>query len=170
MRKVLTLSNNLQTKLGDGLSILQKEFEGGKQKLQNIKEVSKLNRYINELSQKKTKTLLELGQLTYLKIRTKQISDIDLVELTRSFTDIDKEIYLTLCKLGELNSIQPEASSCPHCGKAISESDQFCGGCGNKIDLKSKLQQFEQYKECVGCLVKIPCNSVYCPCCGIKND
>ena len=32
-----------------------------------------------------------------------------------------------------LESIQPEANNCPHCGRKVSDQDAACGMCGRRL-------------------------------------
>ena len=56
----------------------------------------------------------------------------------------------------------PEQACCPRCGQAISEGQQFCSNCGEKIDMSQKS------KHCVKCGASVDPTQKYCPNCGNK--
>lgn len=163
--RMRTLANDLQSKLGDGLSKLSGGIEQGKQKLQTAQEVSRLNRNVNELGQKKSKALLELGQLTYMKIRSGEITDAELVELTSNLVGLDKNIFTSIKKIAELNKSDDNQQACPSCGTVNGVNDKFCGGCGTKLEAEKETSLINE-EQCEHCEEMVPSGANFCPCCG----
>ena len=91
---MIGLSNDLQSRLGEGVSMLKGGIEQRKQKLQNVQELNRLKRSVEENSIKKSQILLELGRLTYRKIREGQINDPDLVKQSSNLVSLDKLMYV----------------------------------------------------------------------------
>ncbi|WP_169891047.1 zinc ribbon domain-containing protein [Litchfieldia alkalitelluris] len=163
------MSNNLQSKLGEGLSKFQGGIEQGKQKLQLVQEINRLKKEINEVSGKKAKVLLEVGQATYNKIRQGEITDPELVELTEKLVGFDHNIYQSRKKVAELNSTSDNQGgiTCPSCQTVNSNDAKFCGGCGAKVEAAATVLSVEG-EPCVKCEESIPHDANFCPCCGTK--
>lgn len=163
------MSNHLPSKLGEGLSKIQGGFEQGKQKLQVVQEITKLKRSINELSVEKSKVLLRLGQLTYYKLRSGELADTELQELSSSIMALDRESYQISKKITELSNSNPDQLICNHCGTSNGLNDKFCGGCGKKIEIKMDIDQTTA-SDCMACGQLVPDEANYCPCCGIRKN
>lgn len=163
------MSNQLPSKLGEGLSKIQGGFEQGKQKLQVVQELTKLKRSVNELSLEKSKVLLSLGQLTYHKLRSGDLVDKDLHELSTSIIGLDRESYQLSAKIAELSTSNPDQLICNHCGTANGLNDKFCGGCGNKVELKMEID-LSIASDCISCGQLVPDEANYCPCCGMRKS
>ncbi|MEH7386558.1 zinc ribbon domain-containing protein [Bacillus sp. JJ1521] len=161
--------SNLQSKLGEGLSKFQDGIEQGKQKLQVVQEISRLKKEINEASTKKSMVLLEVGQATYQKIRNGEITDPELVELTVKLVGFDHHIYQANKKVAELNSRSADSNSiiCSICQTPNSVDAKFCGGCGAKVEVATKVVLSGE-ETCVICEEAMPVDANFCPCCGTK--
>ncbi|MFA9558133.1 zinc ribbon domain-containing protein [Evansella sp. AB-rgal1] len=163
------MANDLQSKIGEGLSKFQGGIEQGKQKLAIAQEVSKLKKTINESSQKKSKALMELGILTYKKMRTGEITDPEFQEIAKNITGLDKNIYASSAKVNELNAKENENGGviCTSCEAVNGPDDKFCGGCGAKLEKVEELVEVAK-KDCRECEETIPSSANFCPCCGSK--
>jgi len=165
------LSNNLQSKLGEGLSKFQGGIEQGKQKLQVVQEISKHKKEINETSIKKSKILLELGQSTYKKIRSGEIVDSDLNEMTKGIVGLDHLIYQSTKKISELNQSNADSNvlTCSSCQAPNDINAKFCGGCGAKME-KEPAVETSSGVSCVTCEEVLSDTANFCHCCGTKVD
>lgn len=163
------MSNQLPSKLGEGLSKIQGGFEQGKQKLQVVQEVTKLKRSVNELSVEKSKVLISLGQLTYYKLRNGELVDKELQELSTSIMNLDRESYQISKKITELSTSNSDQLICNHCGTANGLNDKFCGGCGKKVELKMEID-ISTASDCMACGQLVPDEANYCPCCGMRKN
>ncbi|ARK32568.1 zinc ribbon domain-containing protein [Halalkalibacter krulwichiae] len=162
------MSGHFQSKLGEGLSKFQGGIEQGKQKLQVAQEVSRLKKEIQETSVRKSKILLELGLRTYQKIRTGEIDDEELVELTKNVYGFDQHLYASSRKVAELNKKEEESGSvCPSCETVNSADAKFCGGCGTKVERAAAVESVEG-TACVRCEETVPEEAQFCSCCGVK--
>lgn len=162
------MSNHLQSKLGEGLSKIQGGLEQSKQKLQVTQEISKLKRSLNELSMEKSKVLLKLGQLTYHKLRSKELSDEELQSIAASIIQLDKEIYQLSKKITQLSKSDQDQLTCSNCGTQNGLNDKFCGGCGAKVEVKPALNEANG-SDCMECGELVPDEAKYCPCCGMRK-
>ncbi|WP_339180313.1 zinc ribbon domain-containing protein [Paenibacillus sp. FSL H8-0317] len=163
------MSSNFQNIIGEGLSKLQGGIEQGKQKLQTAQEISELNKHTNEFNQRKGKILLDLGQLAYYKIRTGQISDIEMTELTKDVLQLDQKIYDSLRQLSELNNAKPQGTTCGNCGNLTDGIDKYCGSCGSKVEIQQDLL-IQGDSECLSCGELAPLHANHCPCCGMRMN
>ncbi|MEK4439095.1 zinc ribbon domain-containing protein [Paenibacillus sp. FSL K6-2862] len=161
------MSNNFQNIIGEGLSKLQGGIEQGKQKLQTAQEINELNKHANDLNQKKSKILLDLGQLAYYKIRTGQISDIEMTELTKDVLQLDQQIYGSLRQLSQLNNSKQQGTTCEKCGNLTDGIDKYCGSCGSKVEVQQVIVN-QGDLECLSCGELAPLNANHCPCCGMR--
>lgn len=163
------MSNNFQSKLETGLSKVQGGLEQGKQKLQIVQEINRLRKEINESSVKKTKVLLEVGQVTYKKMRNGEIVDPQLLSITEQLIAIDQQIYQSNVKVNQLNSrnSDDQGKVCPSCQTTNSVDANFCGGCGGKIEADIKVE-ISGEATCQKCEEAIPEVANFCPCCGSK--
>lgn len=163
------MSNNLQSKLGEGLSKFQGGIEQGKQKLQLVQEINCLKKEINEASMRKAKVLLEAGQVTYSKIRQGEITDPELVGFTEKLVALDREIYEARKLVNELNTKNngQNGVTCSSCQTVNSEDAKFCGGCGAKVEAAAKVEVTDGVS-CVKCEEIIPQSANFCHCCGTK--
>jgi DNA repair exonuclease SbcCD ATPase subunit len=168
IREIGTLSTNLQSKLGEGLSKFQGGIEQGKLKLQTVQEINKIKKEMHDVSVKKTKILLEAGQNVYKKIRNHELQDAELMELTSKLTELDHTIYEASKKISELkNSSDQHVIVCPSCHTPNEPNAKFCGGCGSKVEKAGDLEG-ESGKACASCSEPVSLEANYCHCCGTK--
>lgn len=163
------MSNNFQNIIGEGLSKLQGGIEQGKQKLQTAQEINELNKQTNDLNQQKSKILLDLGQLAYYKIRTGQISDIEMSELTKDVFQFDQQIYRSLRQLSEFKSSKQQGTICGNCGNSTDGIDKYCGSCGSKVEIQQEIV-IQGDVECMSCGELAPLHANHCPCCGMRMN
>lgn len=161
------MSKNFQNILGEGLSKFHGGIEQSKQKLQTVQMINELNKNVNDLSQKKSRVFLDLGQLAYEKIRNGQISDLDLIEITKDVIQLDKKMYSTLRQLSELNNSQQQGPTCENCGNITDGFDKYCGSCGSKVKTQLDIH-IPGDMECLSCGELAPLNAKHCPCCGMS--
>jgi hypothetical protein len=160
------LANDLQSKLGEGLSKVQGGIEQGKQRLQIAQEINKLKKSIAESSQKKSKILLEVGQLTYRKMRTGELQDADLLHMSNNIIDLDKQMYMATTQIAELSKTTQNGVLCS-CGTMNGMNDKFCGGCGAKIEQPAEID-LSTASSCSQCEEIVPVGANFCPCCGSR--
>jgi hypothetical protein len=160
--------SDIQTKLGDGLSMLKGGIEQGKQKLQQVQEVSELRKKVKEASQKKTKILLDMGQQVSLLIREGTLRHEGLERLTDSLVQLDPIIYRSNLKIQEISEKSSDTISC-ECGAPIQSGDKFCGSCGKKTVVPN-VELTEERISCPSCQEQFPITSKYCSCCGTRME
>ncbi|WP_263629633.1 zinc ribbon domain-containing protein [Bacillus tianshenii] len=160
------MANDLQTRLGEGLSKVQGGIEQGKQKLQVAQEISRLKKSMAECSLKKSKILLELGQVTYRKLRSGLIQDEELATHVGSIVGLDKQMYTASKQIIELSKTTQNGIACS-CGTVNGATDRFCGGCGSKIEQPNEID-LSTASACGKCEEVVPVGANFCPCCGSK--
>jgi NADH pyrophosphatase NudC (nudix superfamily) len=157
--------SNVQQKLGDGLSKLQSGIEQGKQKLQLAQEISRLKRSTQDALQQKAKLMLELGELTYFKLRTGAFHDEELLNYFNKTIELDRLIYQNANKIHELTKEEKANNQC-ECGTMIQENAKFCGSCGRPV--REETPVYVDLIRCATCDEEIPSHSTYCRCCGTR--
>lgn len=155
--------SNFEETIGSGLSKIQDGLDKGKNKVGLMKEISRLNKIIEDANVKKTEVLIELGISAYKKIREELIVDSELVEKSQSIMGFDYIIYNNKRKIENLK-IENEGFKCS-CGNTLNYQDKFCGGCGKKVEIKS---EDIECITCINCEAEIVSGSTFCPCCGLK--
>ncbi|WP_417898812.1 zinc ribbon domain-containing protein [Bacillus haimaensis] len=160
------MANDLQSKLGEGLSKVQGGIEQGKQKLQIAQEIGRLKKSIAENSQKKSKILLEAGQVTYRKLRAGQIQDADLAQISEAIIGLDKQMYVATRQIAELSKTTQNGVVCS-CGTMNGMNDKFCGGCGAKMEQPAEID-LSTASSCSQCEEIVPVGANFCPCCGSR--
>lgn len=111
-------------------------------KSQELVETSKIKTEINNLKQKHSQAIGELGNLVYVmmgstgldveKIRNKY-EQIILIE--EQIKDKEKELQLTYQRSQEiLGKSSPSTGLVCQCGTPYKAGAKFCGKCGNKLD------------------------------------
>lgn len=155
--------NNVQDKIGMGLSKIQDGLDKGKNKIDSMKEISRLNKIIEDVYEKKTDVLLEMGIMAYQKIREESLQDEDIKEKCKSIVGFDYIIYENKMNIEKIIS-ENEGFLC-ECGNRLNFEDKFCGGCGIKVEVPV---DSNDYISCNNCDIDIESNSNFCPCCGIK--
>lgn len=166
---MIGLSNDLQSRLGEGVSMLKGGIEQRKQKLQNVQELNRLKRSVEENSIKKSQILLELGRLTYRKIREGQINDPDLVKQSSNLVSLDKLMYVDGKSILEFSKTESDQVVCPSCNAANGKDDRFCGRCGLKLEPPKEVD-VSNMTSCNQCEELVPGGAKYCPCCGSKTS
>jgi NADH pyrophosphatase NudC (nudix superfamily) len=168
VKEIKTLSTNLQSKLGEGLSKFQGGIEQGKLKLQTVQEINKIKKEMHEASVKKSKILLEAGQKAYKKIRNHELQDEELVELTSKLTELDHAIYEGAKKISGLKSNPDQnVTICASCETPNESDAKFCGGCGAKVE-KAAEPVAGAVDACTSCNEPLTPDAHYCHCCGTK--
>lgn len=161
-------NNNNYSKLSEGLSRVKDSIEQGKQKLALTQEINQLKRELTEVSTKKAQQLLEVGQITYLKIRNQSFQDPQLEELANGIVELDKQAYNISKKIAELTLANDGGKLvCKNCQTENELTDKFCGGCGSNLE-EQKPRVVEEVTTCSTCDESIPADANYCPCCGSK--
>ena len=153
----------MKDSIGKGLNIVQDEIGKGKGKVDVIKETSKINERINAVADNRATLLIEIGNLAYLKVRTGEITDEELIEKCKSLLGFDCIIYENKNKLKEIEKSQ-EVTKCS-CGEIIDYDSKFCSSCGGAIE---KPVEEELNSICAYCENQISEESLFCPCCGKK--
>lgn len=110
---------------------------------------------------KKANLLLDMGIMTYEKIRNKIIIDDSFDSICNEILDIDKLIYNNNLKIQSLEENSKEIVC--DCGSVLNKDNNFCGTCGKKVEIEEK-----HFIECTRCESLNEEDSVYCACCGIK--
>jgi len=155
--------NEVQSKLGEGLTKIQGSLNQGKQKLQLVQEVSQIKSSQNTLRLKRQEYILKIGEVYLQKIHT-GVENIELLqELATEIQALDKEIYAYGVRLDQLQSESGEGVECSKCQSPVSDSDKFCGKCGQPVAASVKVETTEI---CNVCETSIPAKTNYCPCCG----
>ncbi|WP_263629630.1 zinc ribbon domain-containing protein [Bacillus tianshenii] len=160
------MANDLQSKLGEGLSKVQGGIEQGKQKLQIAQEIGRLKKGMAESSLQKSKILLELGQVTYGKLRKGQFQDEELFGIAHSIIGLDKQMYTASKQIAELSKTTQNGVMCS-CGTLNGVTDKFCGGCGAKIEQAAEVD-LSTASSCGHCEEVVPAGANFCPCCGSR--
>lgn len=155
--------SNVEDTIGMGLSKIQDGLDKSKNKVGSMKEISKLNKTIEDISAKKAEVLLEVGMNVYKKVREGIIKDEEIIEKCKNIVGFDYIIYDNKIKIEELKKVN-EGFTCS-CGKTLTYEDKFCGGCGNKVEIP--VENIE-YVTCNNCEMNINSDLNFCPCCGIK--
>ena len=133
-------------------------------KLSNIQkesEKAKIKKNINEYEDLKTRALLNLGIMTFDKIRKNEIKDIDFNELCEEIKNYDIEIYTRYMQLRSFEK-ENNKTTC-ECGFIAMKNEKFCPQCGNSL-----IKEETSYIVCENCYKEIEEDSNFCPCCGNK--
>ena len=116
-----------------------------REKIEEVKEISKLKKIIEKAEDEKIKIFLNSGIKIYEMIR-------------RNITDWDEIIYGANLNINDIS--QKENETC-ECGNILIKGSNFCCNCGKKVDEEITLK-------CDHCLNYIDENDVFCGCCGRK--
>lgn len=155
--------SNVQNTIGMGLSKLQDGIDKSKSKVDLIKEVSKINKTIEDISSKKADLLLEIGLMCYQKVREGNLYDNEIDEKCKGIIGFDYLIYENERKIEEINNLDKEFLC--DCGNNITPEDKFCGECGKRVEVEI---EEDKYFTCNNCEMDILYQAKFCPCCGIK--
>ncbi len=130
-----------------------------KEKVENVKELNKLNNIIEKSNSEKIKKFTYAGMEIYEKIRKEEINDRYIIDLFEGIIEIDKTIYEVNL---EINKIMLKNKMFCECGNRVDIDNNFCPICGIKINHKKNVI------ECKYCFSEIDKDSIYCACCGQK--
>lgn len=126
------------------------------------KEKTRINSFINEAEDKKSTLLIELGMLTYQKIRNGYSYDEMFENIANEIMELDKIIYNNNIELEKIKK-SSDTNKC-ECGNIIKLEDKFCSVCGMSLEDLSK----DETITCEFCGAEIDEDSNYCVCCGSK--
>lgn len=132
-------------------------------KLSNIQKESeriKLKKNINDNEDRKAQILLEMGIMTFNKIRRSEIIDGDFNEMCEEIKNIDISIYTDYMKLRTFE--KNNRITCV-CGYVAHKNEKFCPQCGSNLEIKE-----DPYIICENCNEKTTIDSNFCGCCGYK--
>ena len=110
---------------------------------------------------KKANLLLDMGIMTYEKIRNEIIIDDSFDNICNEILEIDKLIYNNNLRIKKLEEKSKEIVC--ECGSILNSESNFCGSCGKKVEIEDNY-----LIECTRCNSLNEEDSVYCACCGIK--
>lgn len=155
----------MQDKIEKNFSKVQDNIEKGKEKVESLKSKIDIKKVINEAEIKKTNILLEMGMLTFKKIRLDEINDDSFNELCNEILELDKIIYESNLSINELEK-DKKGIFC-ECGYVANINDKFCVECGRKIESDNNEIDL---KVCSHCDNEMDGDSNYCTCCGNKLE
>lgn len=155
--------SNVENTIGRGLSKIQDGLDKGKNKVEAMKEISKLNKTIDDANSKKAECLLEVGVYVYKLMRQGLVENETLNEKCASIVGFDYIIYDSKKKIDELKKAS-EGFACS-CGYTLTSEEKFCGGCGKKVELPI---ENTNNITCNKCDMVIEQGVNFCPCCGVK--
>lgn len=159
--------SDIQTKLGEGLNLLQGSLQQGKQKLQIAQEISQLKKSLQEAIDQRANLMIKIGEHVYKMLRVSSLHDDTLAEMAQPLLDLDKQIYQIQQSLEKLNKTTATGNACSNCGSPVSENDRFCGSCGFKIESMNTVDH-EKRIQCGTCSATVPSTAQFCGCCGVK--
>ncbi|MDE3840202.1 zinc ribbon domain-containing protein [Bacillus methanolicus] len=159
--------SDIQTKLGEGLNMLQGSLQQGKQKLQIAQEISQLKKSLQETIDQRANLIIKIGEQVYKMLRMSSLHDDTLTEMAQPLLDLDKQIYQIRQSLEELNKTTANGNACSNCRSPVSENDRFCGSCGSKIAAMNTADNEERI-QCGTCSATVPATAQFCGCCGVK--
>lgn len=111
---------------------------------------------IIQLQNERVKKLMELGEVIHNKIRKGEIDSLELMEISKEISELDKEIFLA--------SKATDDNHCPNCNEKLEDGAKFCSKCGTSIN-----EYYEQQmKKCDECRELTPVDSNFCMVCGRK--
>lgn len=116
---------------------------------------------IENAERKKANLLLNMGIMTYEKIRNEKIVDESFDNICDELLEVDKLIYNNNIKINKLEETSKDIIC--ECGNILNSENNFCGICGKKIEIKNPY-----YNECKKCNTLNEDDSIYCICCGSK--
>ncbi len=130
-----------------------------KHKLDN--EINDIYTEIENAQMRKANLLLDMGIMTYEKIRKSIIIDDSFDNICDEILEIDKLIYNNNLKIKSLEESSKELVC--ECGNVLNLENNFCPSCGKKIEVEE-----EYLIECTRCNALNEDDSIYCGCCGAK--
>lgn len=153
---------NFKDKVNHKFSKVKENLSKSNSERENFEERTKISNLINEAENKKSSLLIEMGILTYQKIREGYIKIEDFDSLSNSLLELDKYIYDRSLELNKLKK-KNVTNDC-ECGNKIKGQDRFCSVCGKKVDDLDDRNMII----CEFCDSEIEEDSNYCVCCGKK--
>lgn len=129
----------------------------------DLKTIVETNKAIDEVKSEKASILLEMGMLTYRKIRENTLVDCDYNDLSNQIMELDKIIYAHKLEVEQIKNAKIDTLC--ECGNVIGSKDNFCSECGNQVEVEENINLVT----CKYCSYEIDSDSSYCPCCGNKN-
>ncbi|MGL5754139.1 MAG: zinc ribbon domain-containing protein [Paraclostridium sp.] len=153
----------MQNTIENGIAKVGKGFEKGKIKIDSKKEISQLNKKLNELDIRKQETLQEIGNMVYNMVSKGLIEDEKINLKCNNIAGYQHLIYENKKQIENIKKSQ-EGIKCD-CGNILFIEDKFCGNCGNKVEIQ---EEKISYILCKRCETEISELANFCPCCGIK--
>ena len=154
----------LENSIGVGISKAQGKLDELKVKGEISQEVSALTKSTEEINFRKTKSLIELGELVYQNVREKKETNQEIIDACQCLIGFDYLIYKNNKEIANLQ--KSEQGTLCECGEYyFTKDDLFCSHCGNPVN---KVVETVNTLTCETCHTDIDINLNYCPCCGIK--
>ncbi len=153
----------MQNTIENGISKIEKGFEQGKNKMDSRKEISQLNKKLNELNSRKQQSLQELGSMVYNLVSKGLIENEEIKEKCNNIAGYQHLIYENKKEVENIKILK-EGFKC-ECGNTLYSDDKFCGNCGKKVEIQ---EEEVTYITCRRCETEINEEANFCPCCGIK--
>ncbi|WP_373599225.1 zinc ribbon domain-containing protein [Paraclostridium bifermentans] len=153
----------MQNTIENGISKIEKGFEKGKNKMDSRKEISQLNKKLNELDSRKQQSLQELGSMVYNLVSKGLIENEEIKEKCNNIAGYQHLIYENKKEVEDIKILK-EGFKCG-CGNTLYSDDKFCGNCGKKVEIQ---EEEVTYITCRRCETEINEEANFCPCCGIK--
>ena len=158
-------NNKFKDKINHKFSKIKENVSKGNSEREDYEERTRIYNLINDAENKKSILLMEMGILTYQKIREGYINIEDFDSLSSSLLELDKFIYDRNIELNKLMK-KNNTNDC-ECGNKIKNQDRFCSVCGKKVDnlddrnmiicefCDSKIESDSNYFICFGKKVKL---------------
>lgn len=149
----------LNNKNGEHVKMKNINNKLSKNNIENEKNI--ILKEIENAERKKANLLLNMGIMTYEKIRNEKIVDESFDNICDEILEVDKLIYNNNIKINKLEEASKDIIC--ECGNILNSENNFCGICGKKIEIKNPY-----YNECKKCNTLNEDDSIYCICCGSK--
>lgn len=149
----------LNNKNGEHVKMKNINNKLSKNNIENEKNI--ILKEIENAERKKANLLLNMGIMTYEKIRNEKIVDESFDNICDELLEVDKLIYNNNIKINKLEEASKDIIC--ECGNILNSENNFCGICGKKIEIKNSY-----YNECKKCNTLNEDDSIYCICCGSK--
>ena len=149
----------LNNKNGEHVNMKNINNKLSKNNIENEKNI--ILKEIENAERKKANLLLNMGIMTYEKIRNEKIVDESFDNICDELLEVDKLIYNNNIKINKLEETSKDIIC--ECGNILNSENNFCGICGKKIEIKNSY-----YNECKKCNTLNEDDSIYCICCGSK--
>ncbi len=166
---------------------LKSAFEGLKTQLSEMERKRKINQYEGQLKslQNEMKQLTEaLGLQTLSLYDSGKIAYPELSRLCERITELRAELEQKKAELTELKATstpRPKITDCPRCRTKVSEADDFCPKCGERLSppvqpAQPTVQPAQPAAKpavvtrlrCPKCKTILPGEADFCPGCGVK--